>query len=115
MLEDDIRGYKALINAVILRAVYDCFGMPIDKDKKLTAMARSAFEFIMSKDVEVYLSLIDIDHDYFRRKLLETMFDKANVTPTMFNEESLTNSRKRLFRINYKLWQQEKAKKRVYI
>ena len=112
-MKDDINSYRALVSAAVLLAVYDCCQMPINKDKKLTLLARSGFDFIMNKHADGYLAFLNIDPNYFRTHLVDSMFERCTSTLKFLKVNEVEAARKRLFRINYKLWQQEQSKKRV--
>ena len=97
---DDIRSYKELMSAVVNRAVLDSLIQP-SKQQTLAPIARNAIEFLFSDDIGLYLEFLDIDAKYFKDKFINNMFDD--------NEDvHFSPTKKRMFRINYKRYIQEK-------
>lgn len=101
---DDIRGYKGLISAIITRAILDSLVQPASKGERLTSVARSGLNFLLGKNVGVYLDFLNIDCDYFQKHLIESMFDDKD-------DPSFNATKKRMFRLNYKKYIQENNKK----
>lgn len=99
---DDIRGYKALMSAVVNRAIMDSLIQPHTR-QKFSPVARNAIEFLMGDNVGLYLEFIDIDPDYFKTKFINSMFDDKD-------DPSFNAVKKRMFRLNYKRYEQEKSK-----
>ena len=94
---DEARCYQNLIYAVIARAMMDTFSAPT-KGGKMSKDTISAFDFLFSDDVDVWLELIDLDPDAFKRRLKDSMFSESC---------KISESDKRAFRINYKKWYQQ--------
>jgi hypothetical protein len=96
--KEDYDPSMKLISAVIALAVADCCDPPL-KDKKhctLTDKALDAFRFLFGKNkyCQIYLELLDIDLDSFRRHLVSTMYaDKQS--------QDITDQKKRCFRMNH--------------
>jgi hypothetical protein len=109
VMHDDISSYKGLISAIITRAILDSVAPLINNHKKLSPLAQSGLDFLLSKDVGVYLDFLNIDIDYFQKNLVDSMF-KDNINDHEFNA-----TKKRMFRINYKKWVQEKNKKLIFM
>lgn len=103
-MQDDISGYRALISAVINRAVHDACALPT-KNKEMSAIAKNAFEFLMGDSVSAYLDLLDIDHKFFQKNLVNNMFKDGKT-----KEHEFHTAKKRAFRFNYKIWHQKKSK-----
>ena len=100
IVEDEQAGYSRLLYAIVARAVMDAAIVP-SEEKKTSYLAFNAFEFLFGNDVDIYLDLIDINPERFKTQLVDAMFsDKTNIDETT----------KRVFRINYKAWQQKKNK-----
>lgn len=93
---------KSLANAVINRAVIDAYQPCLEKDGKivLTRDIASAMEFLFDHG-KYWLNVVDIDHDQFKRKLLEAAFN--------YNQDkNWSDIDKRSFKINYRHWQKMK-------
>ena len=93
---DDARCYQNLIYAVIARAMMDTF--KVQPKGELCTDTRTAFDFLFGNDVDVWLELVDLDPEHFKRKLKDSMFSESC---------SINDVDKRCFRINYKTWYQE--------
>ena len=106
---DDNNGYKGLISAVIKQAIFDSMMVQDRSSKKLNPIVESAFEFLFSDDVDLYLHFLDIDKDYFQKNTIKQMFDKETTGHV------ITEVKRRQFRINYKKWVQEKNKKLIFM
>ena len=106
---DDNNGYKGLIRAVITQAIFDSMMVQDRSSKKLNPIVESAFEFLFSDDVDLYLHFLDIDKDYFQKHTVDRMFDKETTGHV------ITEVKRRQFRINYRKWVQEKNKKLVFM
>jgi len=59
-MQDDINGYKGLISAVITRAILDSLVQPGRDQKTLSPLAKSGLEFLLGKDVGIYLDFLNI-------------------------------------------------------
>lgn len=100
------RACKALLAAVVSRAVMDTFIEPIIQDDGTIRMdddALSAFEFLSKKE-NVYMPFIDLEPKTFWDALVKKMYSEAQ--SVNFND-----SQKRMFKINYKLWKQIQARR----
>ena len=106
---DDINGYRGLFASIIKQAILDAMMVQDRSSKKLNPIVESAFEFLFSDDVDLYLHFLDIDKDYFQKNTIKQMFDKET------NEHVITEVKRRQFRINYKKWVQDKNKKLVFM
>jgi len=93
---------KSLANAVINRAVIDSYRPCIDRDGKIVLSRDivSAMEFLFDHG-KYWLSVVDIDHDQFKRKLLDAAF-------TYNQDKNWSDIDKRSFKINYHHWQKMK-------
>lgn len=98
-MQDDIRGYRGLMSAVVTRAVLDSLVQPNSR-QKFSPIARSAIKFLMGNDVGLYLEFVDIDRHYFKEKFISNMFDDAD-------DPQFSAAKKRMFRLNYKRYIQE--------
>ena len=98
---DDVRAYQQLINAVIARAMLDCFRLP--SNNQIDSVTFSAFEFLFGKDVDPWLELIDIDPTTFKNRMKNSMWD-IKISPS----STITEAQKRSFRQNYKLWSKKR-------
>jgi hypothetical protein len=108
-MQDDINGHKGLLSAIIKQAVLDAMMVQDRSSKKLNPIVQSAFDFLFSDDVDVYLHFLDIDKDYFQKHTVDRMFDKETTGHV------ITEVKRRQFRINYKKWVQEKNKKLIFM
>jgi len=91
---------KRLLAAVVVMAIKDaCYG---PRSKILYSDAASAFSFLFEHS-DYYLSLLDIDSQQFRVRLLEYVHNKNSNTPLPY---SLTDSERRAFSFNYRRWKQ---------
>ena len=97
---DEIKGYKELISAVINRAVLDSLAQP-SATQKFAPVAKDAMEFLLGDNIGLYLEFLDIDPKYFQEKLINNMFDDNQ-------DVHFSPTKKRMFRINYKRYIQEK-------
>jgi hypothetical protein len=96
-------AHKRLLAAVIGLAIDDaCKG---SSNVRMVADARSAFNFLFEHS-DGYLSLLDIDPQQFRVRLLNYTYLKNNKLATPYD---LTEMQRRGFRINYKRWLKEKS------
>lgn len=99
VMQDDIRGYRGLISAVVTRAILDSLVQPI-KNQRFSPIAKNALKFLMGDNVGLYLELLEIDKNYFQKNLVDSMFaDK--------DDQSFNATKKRMFRLNYKRFIQE--------
>ena len=106
---DDINGHKGLISAIIKQAVLDAMMVQDRSSKKLNPIVQSAFDFLFSDDVDVYLHFLDIDKDYFQKHTVDRMFDKQTTGHV------ITEVKRRQFRINYRKWVQDKNKQLIFM
>lgn len=89
---------RRLIAAVVATAIEDaCRGA---KHAKLTSDAASAFSFLFIHSNE-YLSLIEIDADGFRKRLLSYASKRNSFNQAPFN---LSDMERRNFLINFRKW-----------
>jgi hypothetical protein len=102
-MHDHIDGHIKLINAIVALAVLDTTRQckhKLDTTRqckhKLDTEAQTAFRFLFSDDVDVYLELIDINPDHFKRKLKESMYN---------NSTAFTDTQKRAFKMNFVKWE----------
>jgi hypothetical protein len=108
-MQDDINGYKGLISAVITRAILDSLVQPGRNQKTLSPLAKSGLEFLLGKNVGIYLDFLNIDIDYFQKNLVDSMFKED------INDHEFNATKKRMFRLNYKKYIQEKNKKLLFM
>ena len=106
---DDINGHKGLISAIIKQAVLDAMMVQDRSSKKLNPIVQSAFEFLFSDDVDLYLQFLNIDKDYFQKHTVDRMFDKQTTGHV------ITEVKRRQFRINYRKWVQDKNKQLIFM
>jgi hypothetical protein len=106
---DDINGHKGLISAIIKQAILDAMMVQDKSSKKLNPIVQSAFEFLFSDDVDLYLQFLNIDKDYFQKNTVKEMFNRDGTY------HILPEVKRRQFRINYRKWVQEKNKKLVFM
>ncbi len=98
---------KSLANAVINRAVIDTYQRCYERNGKIVLSRDTvgAFEFLFDHG-KYWLEIIDIDHDQFKRRLVEEMY--------VYNQnKNLPDEDKRSFRINYQTWQKMKQEIRL--
>ena len=94
-------AHKRLLAAVVALAVKDaCKG---SKSKRLLTDTQSAFNFLF-KYSDLYLSLLDIDPQHFRKRLVAYANSKRTGVVTPYN---LTDFERRCFAMNYRRWAQE--------
>lgn len=96
----DIQGHINLIHAIIHRAVLDTFLPPIFKKTKMDPLAHSAMRFLLGKDVDYWLHLIDRDPVTFKRKLVASMYAEKS---------DINDFDRRAFRFNHILIKKEMA------
>lgn len=95
-----------LLFAVVNLAVRDSCLHPInDKPLRMQWEATTAHDFIWLDGLDSYLHYMDIDVDWFRQKLIETMSSDKEGTVNGF-----TSKDRRNFRINKKLWDAESTR-----
>lgn len=95
-----------LIYSVVILAIRDSCLAPIkDKPIRMQWEAVTAHDFIWLDALESYLHYLEIDVDWFRRKLIETMSSDKEGNVNGFSSEDRRN-----FRINKKLWDAESAR-----
>lgn len=96
---------KRLVAAVVALAVRDACLPPIGKkDLILTSEAASAFDFLFTDLCEGYMTLIDMNPQHFRSKLIRAMYDASH------RDKPIKAIARRAFRINHKLWSTEYAR-----
>ena len=95
-----------LLYSVVILAVRDSCLAPI-KTKPISMQwdATTAHDFIWLDALESYLHYLDIDVDYFRKKLIETMSNDKEVVINGFTSEDRRN-----FRLNKSIWDRESAR-----
>jgi len=97
MIDQDI-ACKRLLAAVVVTAIKDaCYG---PKSKILYSDTASAFSFLFEHS-DFYLSLLDIDPQQFRVRLVEYASNKNVAKPLPY---SLTDYERRAFSFNYRRW-----------
>ena len=94
---DHISSYHKLVSAVVALAVTDTTKK---NDKHLDNDAKTALVFLFGDNVDPWLEMIDIDPGHFKRKLMDSMHSSGG----QFSDEQ-----KRAFRMNYQMWNQNKA------
>lgn len=109
-MKDDISSYVNLVNAVVAKAITDTFLLP-PKDDQISHETFTAFEFLFSNDVDVWLELIDIDPEMFKIRLKDSMWKDTSMSA---NKSHISESEKRAFRANYKKWAQKRAETKIY-
>ena len=106
---DDINGYRGLISATVKQAITDAM-IPNDRaNKTLNKLSADGLDFLFGNNVDIYLHFLNIDKDYFQKHLVQEMFNKN--TGSM----AVTEIKKRMFRINYRKWIQEKNAKLIFM
>jgi hypothetical protein len=107
-MDEQTHACKRLLSAVVSTAMLDTMYVPVKTPSglQLRPDTVTAFEFLFD-DKNPYLEVLDINQKNFQASLLRKMYsEEINST--------FTSIQKRAFRMNYKLWQQEVAKMRVY-
>jgi hypothetical protein len=98
---DQTIACQRLIAAVIALAIKDaCRG---SRGKMLTSDLASALNFLFEHS-DLYLSLLDIDPQHFRKRLVAYANSKKTGVVTPYN---LTDFERRCFAMNYRRWAQE--------
>jgi hypothetical protein len=117
---DKLIPEQRVLYAAINLAIFDACKQPIiageliqkskkHKDYKLHADARTAFQFIWGEGLENFCLWIPLDPGWLRNKLLEFMYDpKPRVSNSNKIVLRIDDKQRRMFRINYKLFKQEK-------
>lgn len=95
---DDIQNYQNLIYAVVATALRDTFRTPING--KLDREAESALNFLFGNDVDIWLELVDMDAEQYKKRLQDFMWSDDT-------QSRVSETEKRLFRNNYNLWQKK--------
>lgn len=91
---------RRLLSAVIAQAMRDTTDRPT-VSKSCTTNAFSALQFLFL-DSDHYLTLLDIDPQEFRRRLVQQMYEKKPM-------REFTEMHKRCFRFNYNFWYHRKG------
>jgi hypothetical protein len=102
---------EKLLSAVIVQALEDvCLKPTKDANRKyrLVHNARTAYEFLFVNS-NIYLELLNIDTDAFRRKILTQLYDMSTNRPFDLSKRDnpIINRRKRCFQRNHKIYQEE--------
>jgi hypothetical protein len=116
---DQLIPEQRVLYAAINLAIFDTCKQPIiagefaprskNKDYKLHTDARTAFQFIWGEGLENFCLWLPLDPGWLRNKLLEFMYDpKARVSNSKKIVLRIDDKQRRMFRINYKLFKQEK-------
>jgi len=104
---------EKLLSAVIAQAIEDVCLRPIKAPKEskraynMHPDARTAYKFLFTGN-NLYLELLNIDQDEFRKRLFSQLNDSSNNRPfdVSTRPNPLADSRKRCFRTNHKLYEQ---------
>lgn len=91
-----------VLAAVIVHAMRDACLPPIKSERRQLKMhyhAMTAHDFLWTDGLESYIHYLDIDPDYFRKALINTM---ANTRELKIGE--FTPENRRAFRINKRMW-----------
>jgi hypothetical protein len=89
---------KRLLSAVIALAIKDaCKG---SSNKRLPSDTQSAFNFLFEHS-DLYLSLLDIDPQQFRKRLVAHVHQRLSATTMPYH---LTHIERRCFAMNYRRW-----------
>jgi hypothetical protein len=91
-----------LIANVISLAVKDACLEPYKNPVAMQWDAMTAHDFLWGEGLESYIHWLDIDVDFFRKKLIQTM---ANDREHIFN--GIKSDERRAFRFNKKIWDRE--------
>lgn len=79
--EDQARAYQKLISAVIGLAIKDAQIKPVryygDTHRTPLPEALSAMQFLFTGDSDGYLTLLEINPEQFRKRLVDQMFDSS--------------------------------------
>lgn len=113
MHEDEARPYKMLISAVVAKAVQDTFLPPIKTDKgmHIALHAMTALDFLYGDNLKYWLQFLDIDDTNFVANMERQMFNTSKPTKKIGknNTHEIDDSKRRMFKTNYKLWKKLKA------
>jgi hypothetical protein len=93
-----------LIASVITLAVKDACLEPFKSPVAMQWDAMTAHDFLWGEGLESYIHWLDIDVDFFRKKLIETMANDKDVGHNGFKSHE-----RRAFRFNKKIWDRESA------
>lgn len=105
-INDNIESYQNLIYAVIATAMRDTFRTPVNG--QLDQETESAFNFLFGNDVDIWLELVDMDAEQYKTRLKDFMWKDNQETG-----ERVSESDKRMFRNNYKLWQKKMNERKL--
>jgi len=101
--KDHTQPEHRLIYSVVILAVRDSCLTPIKgKPPIMQWDATTAHDFLWLDALESYLHYLDIDVDYFRNKLIQTMSSDKEGMVNGFSSEDRRN-----FRINKSIWDRE--------
>jgi len=110
---EEVRPHKMLISAVVAKAVQDTFLPPIQNGKELqiALYAKTAFDFLYGENLQYWLQFLDIDGKNFIANMEREMFSKSepHKKVSQNNTHEIDDNKRRMFKINYKLWQKLKA------
>jgi hypothetical protein len=93
-----------LIASVITLAVKDACLEPLKSPLAMQWDSMTAHDFLWGEGLESYIHWLDIDVDFFRKKLIETMSNDKEVAHNGFKQHE-----RRAFRFNKKTWDRESA------
>lgn len=114
--DNQMRACQKLLSAVVALAVKDCQRMPIKpynkKVREPHPIAITALDFLFTDSCEGYLTLLDIDPQHFRKKLIDQMYkdDPEDQEDEKDENAKKENAKKKNFRFNYE-WFYENAQK----
>jgi len=97
---DQTVACRRLLSAVVAQAMRDATETPT-VSKSCTTNAFTALQFLFL-DSDHYLTILDIDPQEFRRRLIEQMYQKGAM-------REFTEMHKRCFRFNYGFWYHRKG------
>ena len=109
-IDQDV-AHRRLLSAVVALAIRDV--CQIQSVGRLSENSRTGLNFIFEHS-DGYLSLLDIDPEHFRRKLLEFVFKNFN-SKEFIPAIGLSQIERRRFASNYKIWHSEKIRQRERI
>jgi len=104
---------ERLLSAVIAQAIEDVCLRPIKAPKEskrsflMDPDARTAYKFLFTGN-NLYLELLNIDQEEFRKRLFSQLNDSSNNRPfdVSTRPNPVVDSRKRCFRTNHSLYEQ---------
>ena len=101
---DDIQNYQNLIYAVVATALRDTFRTPVNG--RLDREAESALNFLFGNDVDIWLELVDMDAEQYKKRLQDFMWSDGK-------QDRVSEAERRMFRQNYKLWQKKTSEREL--